>query len=257
MSTTPDVRNALPILELRQYLLQPGRRDDLIELFDDELVEPQEAVGIEVVGQFRDLARPDYFVWLRRFDDMESRRRALAAFYGGPVWEAHRDAANATMIDSDNVLLLRPLSTDAQLHVSHPASRGHRPTCGAIVILILHRQPGREAECNAYFESMLQAHLDEAGARTIGVYETEPAENTFPRLPVREANVLACFAAFDTLEQLDHAWPTLRPLINSSSTDHVAVELSTATPDVLRLTPTSRSLLDGTAHGIDRVARTI
>jgi hypothetical protein len=39
---------------------------------------------------------------------MTSRAKALTDFYSGPVWKAHREAANATMIDSDNVLLLRP-----------------------------------------------------------------------------------------------------------------------------------------------------
>ena len=38
---------------------------------------------------------------------MCSRTEALLAFYGGPVWEAHRAAVSATMIDSDNDLLLR------------------------------------------------------------------------------------------------------------------------------------------------------
>ena len=40
---------------------------------------------------------------------MRARRRALEAFSGGLVWKEHASAANATMIDSDNVLLLRPL----------------------------------------------------------------------------------------------------------------------------------------------------
>ena len=39
---------------------------------------------------------------------MTSCAKALTDFYSGPVWKAHRQAANATMIDSDNVLLLRP-----------------------------------------------------------------------------------------------------------------------------------------------------
>ena len=251
MRTSPDIRNAPPIMELRQYLLQPGRRDDLIELFDREFVETQEAVGIEVVGQFRDLDRPDYFVWLRSFDDMESRRHSLTAFYGGPVWAAHRDVANATMIDSDNVLLLRPVSIDAGLHSGDPASRDHHSTCGAIVASIQHRKPGREADYNKFFETTLQPQLDATGARTLGVYETEPAENNFPRLPVRDADVLVWFAAFDTLEHFDSAWPTLQQLTSSSSND-LARELSFVASDVLRLTPTSRSLLDGTAQGIDR-----
>jgi hypothetical protein len=227
-------RNAPPIIELRQYLLHNGRRDDLIELFDREFVETQEAVGIEVVGQFRDLDRPDYFVWLRGFDDMESRRRSLAAFYGGPVWAANRDAANATMLDSGNVLLLRPVATDSQLHIGDRASRDDHQTCGSIIALIQDRVPGRESEHNTRFETRLQPQLDATGARTIGLYETEPAENTFPRLPVRDANVLVWFAAFDSLDQLDDARPALQQLIIGS-------------PDLLRLVPTSRSLLDGTA----------
>ncbi|WP_250029650.1 NIPSNAP family protein [Paractinoplanes maris] len=97
------------IIELRQYTLHPRRRDELIELFDREFVETQEATGITVIGQFRDLDAPDRFVWLRSFPDMESRRESLAAFYGGPVWKEYRDAANATMIDSNDVLLLRPV----------------------------------------------------------------------------------------------------------------------------------------------------
>lgn len=38
---------------------------------------------------------------------MAERARALHAFYYGPVWQAHREAANATMLDKDDVLLLR------------------------------------------------------------------------------------------------------------------------------------------------------
>jgi hypothetical protein len=85
-----------------------GRREELIELFETELLHTQEAVGSRVLAQFRDLDHPDTFTWMRGFRDMDHRRRALMAFYGGPVWAQHRDAANATMIDSDNVLLLTP-----------------------------------------------------------------------------------------------------------------------------------------------------
>ena len=98
------------VYELRQYTLKPGRTDDLVEVFDRELVHTQEAVGITVVGQFRDHDRPDRFVWLRGFADMPARRTALKAFYGGPVWAEHGPTANDTMVDWDDVLLLRPLT---------------------------------------------------------------------------------------------------------------------------------------------------
>jgi NIPSNAP len=62
-----------PVVELRQYTLRPGQREVLVELFDRELVASQEAVGMRIIGQFRDLDRPDRFGWLRGFADMDSR----------------------------------------------------------------------------------------------------------------------------------------------------------------------------------------
>src|SRR5450755_2527702 len=107
---SPPAQTCCPIVEFRQYTLHPGMRDTLIDLFDREFVESQEALGIRVIGQFRDLDDPERFVWLRGFRDMQARAEALGAFYGGPIWKSHREAANATMIDSDNVLVLRPTS---------------------------------------------------------------------------------------------------------------------------------------------------
>jgi hypothetical protein len=86
-ASIPTAPSCCPILELRQYTLHPGKRDDLIELFDREFVETQEAVGMTIVGQFRDLADSTRFVWVRGFRGMPSRAEALTAFYGGPVWK--------------------------------------------------------------------------------------------------------------------------------------------------------------------------
>src|SRR5215813_8306690 len=108
-SSTLSGQRCCPIVELRQYTLHPGQRDVLIALFEHAFIEAQEAVGITVIGQFRDLDDPNRFVWLRGFSDMDQRLAALQAFYGGPVWQAHREAANATLVDSDNVLLLHPV----------------------------------------------------------------------------------------------------------------------------------------------------
>src|SRR2546422_1577097 len=97
------------VFELRQYTLYGGRRDTLISLFEKNFIESQDVVGAHVIGTFRDLDDPDRFVWIRGFRDMPTRQHALEAFYGGPVWMAHKKEANATMVDSDNVLLLRAL----------------------------------------------------------------------------------------------------------------------------------------------------
>src|SRR6516225_3998362 len=129
-----------PVVEFRQYTLHPGRRDDLIGLFERELIEPQEAAGMALVGQFRDADDPDRFVWLRGFPDMKTRAEALGRFYYGPVWKKHSAEANATMIDSDNVLLLRPAAIAGHRHALLPR-QAVRPS----VRRLLH-QPGRAGD---------------------------------------------------------------------------------------------------------------
>ena len=179
---------ACAVLELRQYTLVPGQRDVLIALFDREFVETQEAVGMHLIGQFRDLDRPDHFVWIRGFPDMRSRAESLQAFYGGPVWQAHREAANATMIDSDNVLLLRPaganpafaMPTAPRAAVGTSASPSSR-----VVAFIYSLDAPVDDAFRAFFDAELTPALAEAGIRPIARLETEDAENTFPRLPVR------------------------------------------------------------------------
>jgi hypothetical protein len=120
------------VVELRQYTLIPHQRDVLINLFDHEFIESQGAVGISVIGQFRDRGNADRFVWLRGFQDMDGSLTSLAAFYDGPVWAAKRTEASNTMIDSDNVLLLKPAGPEfgfrlaqsaAGTDAAHPSAR--------------------------------------------------------------------------------------------------------------------------------------
>ncbi|HVK23239.1 MAG TPA: NIPSNAP family protein [Actinokineospora sp.] len=175
----------MTVLELRQYTLHPGRRDELISLFEREFVDGQLAHGITLPGLFRDLDDPDRFVWLRGFTDMAARRDALTAFYFGPVWQAHRDEANATMIDSDDVLLLRPLRAFPTEPVGSP------------VTATVH-----------YFDGPVSDDvLDKALAEPFfAVAVTEYAENTFPQLPMREGeHVVVTFGAgVDLSERVEH-----------------------------------------------------
>jgi len=225
------------VLELRQYTLHPGRRDELIELFDREFVETQEAVGAQVLGQFRDLDDVDRFVWLRGFADMPTRGRALPAFYGGPAWREHRDKANVTMIDSDDVLLLRPV-TDLGL-----AGRGGPTTL--VTITIYHLPPGGEDAFLDFFKAEVEPLLTLAGATPLSVLRTLRAENNFPALPFREdANVVAWIASFSGRDELrEH----VRQLGRDGRWSHEVLPMLTKQlarpPEQLQLSPTDRSLL--------------
>jgi quinol monooxygenase YgiN len=168
------------IFELRDYTLRAGRREALIAVFEREFVESQEAVGCHVLATFRDLDRPDHFVWLRGFADMDARRHALEAFYSGPVWAAHRDAANATMIDSDDVLLLHGAGKTPVLLPSHPDR--HAPNPGNSVVDVSIFALGDQGEGEF-------ARLAERADGLLATFATERSANNFPRLPVRSDNV--------------------------------------------------------------------
>ena len=62
-----SAQTCCPVVELRQYTLVPDGREELISLFEREFIETQEATGMIVIGQFRDLNNPDRFVWLRGY----------------------------------------------------------------------------------------------------------------------------------------------------------------------------------------------
>jgi len=167
-----------PVVELRRYALHPGTRETLIDVFDGHLVEPQEAAGMQVLGQFRDLDDPDAFVWLRGFPDVAERGEALRGFYGGPAWDEHSAVANPTMVSFDDVLLLSPVDT---LRPSEGVGR---------YAIVIHPA----------------AAAPEPPDDAIGVWQTDRSPNDFPQLPIREdADVVVWLAplAGDEAER----WP--------------------------------------------------
>jgi hypothetical protein len=237
-------------VELRQYTLHPGSRDVLIELFDREFVESQEAVGMTVIGQFRDLDDPNRFVWLRGFRDMPSRALALKEFYGGPVWKAHRDVANATMIDSDNVLLLRP----ARLQSGFSLDESDRPPLGAsevpngiVVATIYYFDAPVGDNFVDFFDGILKPALIYAGASIIAYFVTENSKNNFPPLPVRESeNVFVWFSRFrDQTAYQRYVGALARSSLWSGEISQELARRIKGDPEVLRLSPTARSQLHG------------
>ena len=206
------------VFELRNYMLHPGQRDTLISLFEREFIEAQQDLGITLPGLFTDMDRPDHFVWLRGFADMAARPTALAGFYTGPVWQAHREQANATMIDSDDVLLLKPIAAP-------PASSGK---AGELFLAIDCRLVS-DKDVLAALEDAITSHLD---GDVVGRWVTDTTPNNFPRLPVREGERHAVWL-LRLPKDLDAA----------ASASLVAALEPWSVPQLMRLQPTTRSEL--------------
>jgi len=235
------------VFELRQYTLYPGQREVLISLFDRHFLESQEAVGMRVIGQFRDLDRPDHFVWIRSFEDMDIRDAALRAFYGGELWKAHREAANATMIDSDDVMLLRPAARGEPFgRVDSPRPGPEAVARSTSLVLgtvwLLHRPV--DAAFLRFFEEQVQPVLIGAGGPPRACLQTEEAKNTFPQLPVRTGeHAFVWFATFPGQERWSAFQAELERSLEWNSEVLPRLASAVRTTQRLRLEPTARSLL--------------
>lgn len=205
---------------------------------------------MRVIGQFRDLDDPNRFVWLRGFRDMPSRARALREFYGGPVWEEHREAANATMIDSDNVLLLHPalpMSGFSLEGSDRPPPGAKEDSGGLVVATIYHLDTRDDADFVDFFEHTLKPVVTDTGASVFAYFVTENSANTFPALPVREGeHVLVWFICFE--DQAAYGRHVAALSRSQRWRDEVSEELLRrlkGVPEVLKLSPTARSQLHG------------
>ncbi len=244
----PSDQSCCPIVELRQYTLHPEKRETLIELFDREFVESQEAAGMKVIGQFRDLDDPNRFVWLRGFRDMASRAQALQDFYGGAVWKAHREVANTTMIDSDNVLLLRPVHPSAafSFSASDRLPPGvNRTAKGLLVATIYYFDAPVDKGFTDFFDQILRPMLISAGASILACLVTESSPNNFPALPIREGeNVYIWFSRFPETAAYERYLAALArsPRWSGEISEELMRRLK-GHPQTLKLSPTARSQL--------------
>lgn len=236
-----------PVLELRQYKIAHGRRDEFIDYFERHFVEPQDATGMPLLGQFRDAGDSRRFTWIRSFSDMEARERALTDFYTGPVWQAHRETANPMLDDNDNVLLLRPARTGRGFEAPPPRPAGGpaTPAISAIVVNIHYLWKEPEEGFTDFFLDRVAPVLGAGGLPVLGAYVTEKAENTFPRLPVRQGEKV--FVWFTRAPNPEAYRRAISELTSSRRWQRelapLLAEFEERAAQVLVLTPTPRSAL--------------
>jgi len=96
-----------------------------------------------------------------------------------------------------------------------------------------------------FFEKTVKPEVSSSGASVLAYFVTEHSENTFPALPVRQGeNIFVWFARFNDPAAYERY---LGDLARSQRwRDEISKELSRRlkrAPEVLKLSPTSRSLL--------------
>jgi hypothetical protein len=156
--------------------------------------------------------------------------------------------ANDTMIDSSNVLLLKPARAASGLRLDpadRPTMDAKGPAGGVIIATIYSFDAPVDAKFVDFFETDIAPALRGAGATLLGHFVTELSENTFPQLPVREGEHVfvwlasfaadAAYAAHQIALTKSQAW--IKSLVPAWK-----VWLSKPA-EVLELAPSRRSLL--------------
>lgn len=230
------------VIEFRRYIIKEGERERFAEYFDTYFPEAFQQMGAIAFGQFFERKNPARFTWMRGFKNTDARAIINAGFYYGPLWREHASTMNSLMVDSDNVLLLRPLTTARGVPVLPAVDpiKEWKGVRGMVVAQIFAVNPN-SVDVFARQAEEAFASYRAAGAREAGVLVTLDVPNNFPQLPVRtDGPYLVWLGIVEDSHALDAQFI---PLAEHSSPSLSATGLLRSPPELVVLDPTHRSRL--------------
>jgi len=186
------------VIEFRNYLLQPGTFERFHDLFGREFVGPMAELGGFTLGQYRIENDAHRFVWIRGFENMDTRLRFLNDFYlESEVWNAYKNDANSMIVNSDNVHLLRPLAEDVGLDADGFMTRTVLQKQKDVLVADFCVCNGRLPETIELFEQRYLPFLNDHEVCDTSLWASELSENKFQRHPAfQDKNLLVMMTAF-------------------------------------------------------------
>lgn len=250
-TSSADQTDTLSLFELRNYRTKPGGRDVLIDLFEREFLDAYESGNTRVIATFRNLDDPHRWVWIRAFRDNVTRSEALHHFYASAVWQRLRSAANATIVDASDALLLTLAHTTVATPVSHRlvTDTKSRPKAGAtsvprsVYLVMTWRLPSKSDESFAeVFAREAVPALRALDAEPMATLTTDHRPNLFTRQKVRDdETVFVALTRFATAGAYE-TWATSAARSNAwQHAQEVLARHALAPAETLRLQPTARS----------------
>lgn len=231
-------------IEFRRYTIKPGtgNRRHFAQYFEAYFPEAFEEIGAIAAGSFFEREKQNGFTWIRGFHTIEDRAVLNTAFYNGPVWKEHRKTANDLIDDSDNVMLLRPLSPERGVTIL-PAVDPVTEASGAhgVVVAQIFSLKANSVESFAKEAEATFAGYRATGAREAGVLVTLDVPNNYPKLPIRtDGPFLVWLGVLKDNQMLETAFA---PLAERSVSELSATGLIRGTPELVVMDPSPRSRL--------------
>lgn len=97
--------------ELRQYRIKKGKMKRWVRYMEDVIIPFQIAQGMVVVGSFVAEEEDDLFVWIRRFESEQERKRLYKKVYESETWEKIIKPEVDKMLDREKMIVTRLLPT--------------------------------------------------------------------------------------------------------------------------------------------------
>jgi NIPSNAP len=230
------------VIEFRRYTIKPGGRENFTKYFETYFPGAIEQVGSIIAGSFLERKNQDGFTWIRGFHTIEECATANAAFYAGPVWKEHRKTANDLIADSDNVMLLRPLTAERGIPIlpdTDPVTEANGAR--GVVVAQIFAVKADSAEAFAKEAETGFAAYRAAGVREAGVLVTLDVKNNYPQLPVRtDGPYLVWLGILEDNQMLETRFAAVAERSWQSLS---ATGLLRGTPELIVMDPTPRSRL--------------
>jgi hypothetical protein len=230
------------VIEFRRYTVKEGKREHFAEYFESYFPEAFQQMGAMAFGQFFERKNPVGFTWMRGFKNTDARAVINAGFYYGPLWREHAFTMNSLMVDSNNVLLLRPLNPERGVTVLPSVDPvTERKGAQGVVVAQIFAVKANSVDAFAQEAEAAFSGYRAAGAREAGVLVTLDAPNNFPQLPVRtDGPYLVWLGIVKDNQSLETQFT---PLAERSSKSLSATGLLRGAPELVILDPTRRSRL--------------
>jgi hypothetical protein len=230
------------VIEFRRYTVKEGERERFAEYFESYFPEAFQQMGAMAFGQFFERKNPVGFTWMRGFKNTDARAVINAGFYYGPLWREHAFTMNSLMVDSNNVLLLRPLNPERGVTVLPSVDPvTERKGAQGVVVAQIFAVKANSVDAFAQEAEAAFSGYRAAGAREAGVLVTLDVPNNFPQLPVRtDGPYLVWLGIVKDNQALETQFT---PLAEQSSKSLSATGMLRGAPELVILDPTRRSRL--------------
>jgi NIPSNAP protein len=107
----PESKEAGMFFELRQYTMRPGMREKWVKCMEEEIIPFQVKMGMVILGSFVGEEDENTYVWIRRFENEQERKRLYDAVYQSDYWKNEISPRVGTLIDREQIKVTRLVAT--------------------------------------------------------------------------------------------------------------------------------------------------